>query len=176
MRALIKPARRPLKSWKTSSTVLGIGCGIPSIFFSKLSTLLSLTISIFNSHPYLNKKNAALCKNMKKLIPNLRIRVSMTLLGFFFFSFLFFFSLFGFGFCICCCLYSNFGKSAFVKREREREREGRRECLWNLILVQSPNKVESIRRRRRRRRKKRKGKKNRGFCVIGYEKDKMTKF
>ena len=62
------------------------------------------------------------------------------------------------------------------EREREREREGRRECLWNLILVQSPNKVESIRRRRRRRRKKRKGKKNRGFCVIGYEKDKMTKF
>ena len=71
-----------------------------------------------------------------------------------------------------------FRKKRFCEeREREREREGRRECLWNLILVQSPNKVESIRRRRRRRRrKKRKGKKNRGFCVIGYEKDKMTKF
>lgn len=29
--ALMRPALRPLKSLKTSSTVLGIGCGIPSI-------------------------------------------------------------------------------------------------------------------------------------------------
>lgn len=32
VRALIKPARLPLKSLKTSSTVRDIGCGKPSIF------------------------------------------------------------------------------------------------------------------------------------------------
>lgn len=43
VRALIKAARRPLKSLKTSSTVRGTGCGMASIF------ALSLCVSASQS-------------------------------------------------------------------------------------------------------------------------------
>jgi hypothetical protein len=57
VRALIKPARLPLKSWKTSSTVLGIGCGIPSIHYLSISVSLSLRVSIFNSIPQIQSES-----------------------------------------------------------------------------------------------------------------------
>lgn len=97
MRALIKPLRLPLKSLKTSSTVRGIGCGIPSIsFLSPLPNQAnfqsipcfspSLTVSTYTKitttsiYPYVKFSNIYVEMKTKMLLGRCQLKEKMGLI------------------------------------------------------------------------------------------------